>query len=115
VPPQFSSEYPVQRAGNGKATAALVLGIASILLCWLSFLDIVPVVLAIVFGSLGRAQANRDPRAGGKGMALAGLICGVVGAVLAIIVSILFIRISNDCSGLPTGGSAFSDCVRHHL
>lgn len=81
-PPQYS-QYPQPRAGNGKAIAALVLGIVSIVLCWLSLFDVIPVVLALVFGVLGRSDSVRNPERGGRGMAVAGIACAVVGALLA--------------------------------
>jgi hypothetical protein len=115
IPPPYGGQYPPQKAGNGKATASLVLGIASILLCWLVFLDAIPVILALIFGALGRAQAVRDPRSGGKGMALAGMICAVVGAIAAIALTVVYTRIAHDCSSYNTGTTAFNDCLRRHI
>lgn len=60
---------------NPMAVASLVLGILSILVNPL----FVPSILAIVFGSRGRAAA---PVAGSGGLATAGLITGIVGIVV---------------------------------
>nr|WP_202515717.1 DUF4190 domain-containing protein [Streptomyces sp. SID161] len=68
---------------NGMGTAALVLGILSAVgfLAWP--IALVLGILAVVFGSLGRGKAKRG-EATNPGMALAGIICGATGLVLAV-------------------------------
>ncbi|MFD0317561.1 DUF4190 domain-containing protein [Streptomyces flavalbus] len=68
---------------NGMGTAGLVLGIvASVLFC-LWPLAFILGLLAVVFGAIGRKKAARGEADNG-GQALAGIICGVVGMVLAV-------------------------------
>ena len=55
---------------NGFAIAALVLGILGI---WL---------LAIIFGAVGLSQTKRDASYTGRGLAIAGLVLGIVVGVL---------------------------------
>lgn len=78
----------VQRAGNGFAVTALVLGVIG------AIVGLVPIffigawllgVLAIIFGFVGRSRAKRDPNAGRAGMALAGIILGVIAIILGIV------------------------------
>ena len=72
----------VQASGtnNGFCVASLVLGIISIP----TFCAIVTPVLAIVFGCIGYAQASKaENETSGKGMAIAGMICGAIGGFLA--------------------------------
>jgi Domain of unknown function (DUF4190)/zinc-ribbon domain len=62
---------------SGKAIAALVLGIAGVL--------VVPVicsVLAIVLGRQAKREINADPRLSGDGLATAGTVLGIVGLCL---------------------------------
>jgi hypothetical protein len=66
------------------AVAALVLGITGIVFCFLGLLTLAQVVLAIIFGSLGIRRAGRG--ASGRGLALTGLVLGIVGAVLYLII-----------------------------
>ena len=73
---QFAAE---NKRKNGFSIAALVLGIVSIVCCCISYLGLVCAALAIVFAILDKKQ-----NAGMNGMALAGLICGIIGAVIAV-------------------------------
>jgi len=71
---------------NGMATAALVLGLSSILLFW----ALVPPLLAFIFGLIGASKAKRSGGAiGGAGAARAGWILGLLGLAgfVAIIVA----------------------------
>ena len=73
---------PVQGAG-GKAVAALILGILSIVCFFLTFIDLVLIVPAIVLASLALNDAKSRGGAG-RSLAVAGLCCAIVGAVCAI-------------------------------
>jgi mannose/fructose/N-acetylgalactosamine-specific phosphotransferase system component IIC len=59
-----------------------VLGIVGILLCVL----FIPWILAIIFGAIAIKQCNADPTYTGKGLAIAGLVCGLVGAALVLLI-----------------------------
>jgi DNA-directed RNA polymerase subunit RPC12/RpoP len=68
-------------SSNGFCVASLVLGIISIP----AFCAVIPGILAIVFGVIGFSQASRETaEGGGKGMAVAGIICGAIGCLLAV-------------------------------
>lgn len=82
-----SSPLAAVGPGNGLAVTGMILGITSIVFCWLGIFTLAQVVLAITFGSIGIRKANRG--ASHKGMAVAGLTCGIVGAVLYVIFGIL--------------------------
>ena len=61
----------------------MVLGIIS-LLCFCSFLNILPAVLAIVFGCISLSRRKSNP------FAVAGIICAAVSLALLIITMVLF-------------------------
>ena len=70
------------------AVTSLVLGIIGALfgLIPLFFFIAFPCgLLALIFGVVGRRTAMTDPLRGGKGMATAGLILGLLGFGLAIV------------------------------
>jgi uncharacterized membrane protein len=64
-------------------------------LCWLSIIAFVLGVLGIVFGAIGMSKAKKI---GGKnrGMALAGLILGIVGIILAIVFIVVVVSAFED-------------------
>lgn len=68
---------------NGLGTASLVTGIISAVGFCAWPVALVMGVLAIVFGSIGRARVRRGEATNG-GQALAGIICGSAGLVLAV-------------------------------
>ncbi len=114
-PPSQHPQQVASRAGNGKAVASMVLGIGSIVLCWLAFFDIVLVVLAVIFGLIALGDNRRDPARGGRGMAITGIVCGVVGAILAAVLTTWFLHLADQCGGFETNSSQFQQCVRDHI
>ncbi|MET9697560.1 DUF4190 domain-containing protein [Streptomyces sp. NPDC006529] len=78
-PGAYPGGYAAPR--NGFGITALVLGILAVVGCVTSVFAIVLGILAVVFGVLGRQRAARG-EANNAGMALAGLILGIVGVVL---------------------------------
>jgi DNA-directed RNA polymerase subunit RPC12/RpoP len=66
---------------NGFCVASLVLGIIGLIPC--TFL--IPTILAIIFGIIGYNQVTKGGNEGrGKGMAIAGIILGVVGGLIFV-------------------------------
>ncbi len=69
---------------NGFCVASLVLGIIGIP----AFCAVFPGVLAIIFGIIGFQQVNKagdGGKGGGKGLAVAGIVCGGIGATLGLL------------------------------
>jgi DNA-directed RNA polymerase subunit RPC12/RpoP len=66
---------------NGFCVASLVLGIIGLP----AFCVVVPPILAIIFGIIGYNQVSSSgSESAGRGMAIAGMICGAVGSMLFI-------------------------------
>src|SRR5437867_515265 len=69
-------------ASNGFCVASLVLGIIGLP----AFCIGIPALLAIIFGIIGYNQVSASGvENSGKGMAIAGIVCGVIGAVLFVL------------------------------
>jgi len=113
-PPPPYHAYPQPRPGNGKAVAGLVLGILSILLCLLSILDGLLIIPGLVFSLIALSE-TKDGQRSGRGIALAGLICTIIGAVLATLITVAYVRVANKCDGLQDQRDEFQTCVRHHM
>ncbi|MFD1175188.1 DUF4190 domain-containing protein [Paenibacillus puldeungensis] len=74
---------------NGKSIASLVLGILSIMLPYIGF---ILGIVAIVFSTISFKELKKSNDQG-KGMSIAGLVCGIVGTVLYGLI-ILFVIIA---------------------
>ncbi len=85
--------------GNGLAVAALVCGIVGAVFGLIPFtfwLAWILGVLATVFGAVGRRKADREPEAGRRSMATAGLILGIVSIALGIVGVVVLTTLIND-------------------
>ena len=71
----------IARRKSGKAIAALVLGILSLLAPF----GIVLGIIAIVLGGIARKEIKADAGLDGDGMALAGIITGALGTVIFLV------------------------------
>lgn len=87
-PGQFAPYPPRQpQPTSGKAVASMVTGIASLVI---PFIGIVTGPLAIVLGTRARGEIQRTAQKG-DGLAIAGLVTGIIGCVGYAIFLILLI------------------------
>jgi hypothetical protein len=115
-PPPMPYGYgPQPRRSNGKAVTAMVLGILSILLCWLFFFDAALVIPGLIFSLIAMSE-TKGAGGSGRGMAVAGLICTLIGAVLATILTVLLVHAANQCGGFGNSNApGFDQCLRDHF
>lgn len=91
---------------NGKATAALVTGIASLVLSWCCGLGVVGVV-AIVLGVKARSEIRESGgRQQGDGLALGGIVTGAIAAVLGLLILVLVVVAIVGGFSFGTGSSS---------
>ena len=98
--------YPQQGApgqSSGLAIASLILGIIGVLTFWLFGLGGIPALLAIVLGIIAITKASKG-RAGGKGMAITGVILGVLALIASAFVVAGIVWAVNE-----VGDSSFGD------
>jgi len=85
-PPPAAPLQPAASANppktSGLAVASLILGIISLMG---AAVLIVPMILAIVFGHVSLSKIRRDPRLGGSGIAIAGLVMGYISIVFGFV------------------------------
>ncbi|MGW5866806.1 DUF4190 domain-containing protein [Streptomyces sp. NPDC055239] len=94
-PPGYGWPAMPMTPANGMGVASLVLGIIAAAGFCLWPLALVLGILAIIFGAIGRGRARRG-EATNSGQALAGIICGVVGIVLAVALLVVLIVTPGD-------------------
>jgi|GEM_PF-4284701 len=78
---------PPPNRTNGRSVAALVLGILSLVLPGIGFLF---GIAAIILGAIGIRETDRTGERG-KGLAVAGLVCGLIGTVVYTVLFILIL------------------------
>ncbi|SDH90214.1 protein of unknown function [Alteribacillus persepolensis] len=76
---------------NGKAITSLVLGIVSLVMVFL-FVVISPIlsIVGLVFGIIALKEIKRTEQ-NGRGLAIAGNICSVVGLILSVIIIVFLV------------------------
>jgi hypothetical protein len=80
---------PMLRARtSGVAVTGMVLGILSLLFFWAWLLGPLLSVMGIVFSAIGMSQGSK-PGWTGTGMAIAGLVCSLITAVIWVFLAIL--------------------------
>ena len=72
--------YEGLKRNSGLAIASMCAGIVGLCLCWIPVLGIILGIIGMVFGGIGIAQTGK-PGVGGRGMAIAGLVTGLIALV----------------------------------
>ncbi|WP_020664537.1 DUF4190 domain-containing protein [Amycolatopsis benzoatilytica] len=85
---------------SGMAIAGMVVGIVALVFFWVPFFDVVAAIAAIGLSWAGMVQAGK-PGWTGQGMGIAGLVCGILAAIPAILFLVFFI-ISLSAVGAAT-------------
>jgi hypothetical protein len=84
-----SSPIPLEQRTNSMATSGLVMSCIGLICCG----GCLPIaVLGVVFSIIGLNEANRDPAQVGKGVAIAGLVIGLIsllGAIAATVATVM--------------------------
>ncbi len=96
--PSYRVEPVAGRGGAGMATAALVLGILAIITSFTVVGGVLLGVLAIIFGIIAARRA-RQGLALGRGRAIAGVVTGVIGVLLAALLIAVGVSVFNSPAG----------------
>jgi hypothetical protein len=103
--------YPAQRR-NGAGTAALVIGVVSLVLAVLVIFAVLAIplgIIAAILGGIGMSRASKG-QADNRGHAVSGLITGLLAIVVAFAIGISFVGlIARHQSDLRRFGTCMSD------
>jgi len=78
--------YEKNDPGKSNSIIALITGILSLVFCCCSIFGLIPGILAIIFFS--KAKKNGEE----SGMAIAGLVCAIIGIIFSIISTISWVK-----------------------
>jgi Domain of unknown function (DUF4190) len=92
--PQQWPGYPATPRNNRVAIAALVCGVGQFVLGLLIVGNIVLAIPAIICGAIGLKQTSQRGEAG-RGMAIAGLVLGILGVVYFVIIAVVLIILAS--------------------
>lgn len=76
---------PPVKGASGMSIASLVLGIASVFLSCIPVFPFLVGVVGVILGIVSLVKKNN-----GKGMAIAGIICGSIGIVFSVFITLVF-------------------------
>lgn len=104
---QPAATAPASSGTNGVAIAAMVIGIVSLLFCWIPFLGLLGGlggIVALILGFIGRSKA-KSAGTGGQGAALTGIITGILALLVSIAVTVAVFSFGGAVFG------DFAECV----
>ena len=84
---------------SGFAVTSLVLGIIAFIPPF--FLSS---ILAIIFGGIAMGKTGRDPNLAGRGMAITGLVLGIIVVVIWVVLIFFLVRFAHPKIEFPSGG-----------
>lgn len=90
---------------NGLGIAALVLAIVGLVLCWTVAGGIILGLCAVIIGFVARGRVKRGEATNG-GVAIAGVVLGIVAIVAALVFIPIYIGLFNQ-----VGGTDYVDCL----
>ena len=115
MPPYASgSGAPPSQRMSGLAIASLVLGIISIPAALTVWIGGICAILAIILGAIAM-NAARKGRGVRRGLAMAGLITGLIGLILSIVVFVYAYKRTQACEhkiGHAPSRSELEQCIR---
>lgn len=79
---------------NGAATVGLIFGILTLVFCWVPFLNFIFAIVGFITSIIGLARQNY----GGKGRAIAGLVCTILGSLVVLYETIAIISACSSSS-----------------
>jgi hypothetical protein len=87
----FDNRPSTTTGTNGIGIGGFVTGLLGLILCWIPILGVVLGALGVILGGVGTSRARRE--GSGAGLSVAGVVCGAIGFIIAVIIWIAAARI----------------------
>ena len=88
---------PAQTPSNGVGIAGFVTGLLGLVLCWVPWLGILLAIVGTALSGVGIAQGKK--KGAHTGLAIAGLVCGIIALVPAIIIMVALFSVASELNG----------------
>ncbi len=106
APQQAGPPTVPSQGSNGLATAGFVLALLGFLGSWIPVLNILGMILAVIgliLAAVGLAKSKKVQA--GKGLAIAGLVLGVLAVIVAVVINVAFVNAVDDAVDETTNTS----------
>jgi hypothetical protein len=80
-----------------RAIWSVIAGVVGLALCWVPIINFATGFLGVIAVVLGGMSVSRETT--GRGMAVAGIITGSIGAVLSVVIALIYIPALGQTSG----------------
>src|SRR3954447_15613820 len=92
----YGYPMPVQQPSNGLGIAGFVTGLLGLVLCWVPWLGVLLAIVGVALSGVGIAQGKKKGMS--IGLAIAGLVCGVIALIPAIIIMVAIFSVASQFS-----------------
>ena len=83
---------------NGLGVGGFVTGLLGLVLCWVPWIGILLAGVGIVLSGIAIPQGKK--KGAGNGLAIAGLVCGIIALIPALIVMIALFSVASELSSI---------------
>jgi len=88
-----------QQQGNGLGVAGFVTGLVGLVLCWVPWFGMLLGLVGIVLSGIGIAQGKK--KGVSIGLAIAGLVCGILAVLVWIVLLAFVVSVASSFSTSP--------------
>jgi hypothetical protein len=99
VPGHYGQQPVIIQAAaptNGLGVAGFVTGLLGLVLCWVPWLGILLAGVGIVLSGIAIPQGKK--KGAGNGLAIAGLVCGIIALIPAVIIMVAIFQVASEIS-----------------
>ena len=81
---------------NGLGVAGFVTGLLGLILCWVPWLGVLLAGIGVVLSGIGISTGKK--KGASTGLAIAGLVCGIIALIPAVIIMVALFSVASELS-----------------